>query len=166
MDRQISVLRNGLKLLGRRLSTGAYDFLQDKDGNVILGLDANGRWYGKAFDKRTAAVTANDDGLTTAVIPDNVDFVTVTSAGATKQVSLPAATAANIGKELKIFVGSNGFELLSAANQTINGADTDGTNQVDVAASSLLHAVQVSATGWYLFQETASALSIVAGDND
>lgn len=166
MDRNITRLRNALKLDGKLVGTNRV-YLQDKDGNVVLASDANGRLYGTAFNKRTAAVTANDDGLTTAIIPDNVDFVTVTSAGATKNVSLPLATAANIGKTLDIYVGANGLELLSAAgNQTINTVDADGTNQLDVAANSYLHCVQITATGWAVFQVTATTITVVAPDND
>lgn len=166
MDRKITRLRNALQLDGRVESTNRV-YLKDTSGNVILGTDANGRWYGKALTPRSAAVTANDDGLTTAIIPDNVDFVTITSAGATKNVSLPAAAASTVGKELRLFVGSNGLELLSAAgNQTINTVDSDGTNQLDVPANSLVHLIQISATGWYAFIETSTALSVVAPDND
>lgn len=167
MDKTISRLRNGLQLDGYVNSDGSIDYIKDKDGNVVFGADANGRFYGKAFDRAVGAVTANDDGLTSAIIPANLDFVTITSAGATKQVSLPVATSATIGKEMKLYVGSNGLELLAGAgNQTINTVDADGTNQLDVPANTIMHCIQISATGWYVWLETATTLSKVAPDND
>lgn len=167
MGNPISRLRNGLKIDGHVNTDGSIDVITDKDGNIVVGFDTNGNFQGKAFAPRTQSVTATDDGLTTGIIKDNIDHVTVTSAGATKAVTLPVASAATIGRKLTIYVGSNGYELLSGADaQTINTADSDGTNQLDVAASSVLHLIQVSASGWYAFQQTASALSIVAPDND
>jgi hypothetical protein len=116
------------------------------------------------------AVTANDDGLTTAIIPETARFVTVTSAGATKAVSLPSGAAANIGKVIHIYVGANGFELLSEAgsNATINGADADGTNQADIPATSVSRLTLVAANTWIM--ETIGANGTVAAaivpDND
>lgn len=167
INRVIARIRNGLQLDGKESSTGAISYLQDKDGNDIYGVDANGNPAGKGFTPRTQAVTASDDGLTTGIIKANVDFVTVTSAGATKAVSLPAASASTVGRVIRIFVGSNGFELITGADgNTINGADADGTNQLDVAANSLVTLVQVSATGWYSLHQTTSAVSVVGADND
>lgn len=164
----LSNLRNGLKIYGKKQSDGSYIVIADKDGNVVFGFDANGNAYGSSFNPRTQAVTATADGLTTGLIKANIDHVTVTSDSATKAVSLPAISASDIGKEITIFVGATGFELVTEAtsNDTINGTDSDGTNQVDVAANTLLRAKVVSATGWYVFHETASALSVVAPDND
>lgn len=115
----------------------------------------------------TATTTA--DGLTTGIIPDLGDmFVTVTSASATNAATLPAASASKIGRVIKIYVGANGLELLTPAsgNNTINTVDSDGTNQLDVEANSLLTCTQVSATGWYAFQQTATTITVVAPDND
>jgi hypothetical protein len=167
MDRNISRLRNGLQLDGKEASDGSVIYLQDADGSVFLGADVNGNLYGTAFGTRVGAVTANDDGLTTAIIPANLDFVTITSAGATKAVTLPTASASTIGRTMRLYVGANGLELLSASgNQTINTVDADGTNQLDVAANSMLVATQVSATGWYIYQVTATTITVVAPDND
>lgn len=167
-ERPLNQIKNGLKLHGKKNADSSYDILVDKDDNVVVGLDANGNFYGKAFAPRTQAVTATADGLTTGIIKSNIDHVTVTSDSATKAVSLPAISASDIGKELAIFVASTGFELITEAssNDTINGTDADGTNQVDVAANTLLRCRVVSATGWYVFHETATALSKVAPDND
>ena len=115
-----------------------------------------------------AAVTGTDDGLTTGLIPSGTTFATITSAGATKAVTLPAITAATIGQTIDLYVGDNGYELLTPAKSgnTINTVDSDGTNQLDVAANTLLRCIQVSATGWVAYQVAATAITVVAPDND
>lgn len=114
------------------------------------------------------AVTANDDGLTDAIIPVGTTFATITSAGATKAVSLPAIDGTTIGQTIDLYVGANGYELLTEAssNDTINTVDSDGSNQLDVAAATLLRVIQVSATGWYAYQVAATTITVVAPDND
>lgn len=119
----------------------------------------------------TQAVTGTDDGLTTGLItaPTTLKtFVTVTSAGATNAVTLPAASAANLGCEIYLTVGANGYELLTPAsgNNTINQVDSDGTNQLDVAANTTLRCTQITATGWLAEQIAATAITVVAPDND
>lgn len=138
----------------------------ESDGERELTIKDGGVTYDKV--KSVAAVTATADGTGTGAIPSGTTFATVTSAAATNQVALPAISADTIGQEILIFVGSNGFELITpaASGNTLNGTDGDGTNQLDVAASTLLRCVQVSATGWYVLSETASAVSVVAADND
>lgn len=164
--RLINRIRNGLQLDGRLVSS-VTTYLQNLAGTVLLATDANGNYYGKVKAPNVGSVTANDDGLLTGVIADNLDFVTITSAGATKAVSLPAASTANIGKVIRLYVGANGLELLSGASgDTINTVDSDGTNQLDVAANSMLVATQVTATGWYIYQVTATTITVVAPDND
>lgn len=115
-----------------------------------------------------STLTATADGLTTGAIPVGTTMVIGTSAGATDAFTLPAITAATIGQEILIHVGANGYELLTPAssNNTINTVDSDGTNQLDVAANTLIRAVQVSATGWYVAQLTATTITVVAPDND
>lgn len=115
-----------------------------------------------------ATVTATDDGLTTGLIPAGTTFASITSAGATKAVTLPAITSAGIGQTIDLYVGANGYELLTPAssNNTINTVDSDGTNQLDVAANTLLRCVQVSATGWVCYQVAATTITVVAPDND
>lgn len=115
-----------------------------------------------------ATVTSTADGTGTGAIASGSTFVTVTSAAATNQVALPAITSASIGQKIDIFVGSNGYELITPAssNNTINTVDSDGTNQLDVAANTLLRCVQVSATGWVAYQVAATTITVVAPDND
>lgn len=112
------------------------------------------------------SVTATADGLTTGLITAGSTFVTVTSAAATNAVTLPASDT--VGQTIDIWVGANGYELLTPAssNDTINTVDSDGTNQLDVAANTLLRCVQVSATGWMCYQVAATTITVVAPDND
>lgn len=117
------------------------------------------------------AVTGTDDGLTTGLITSPtsaIKFVAVTSAGATKAVTLPAASAALIGSIIYLTVGANGYELLTPAsgNNTINQVDSDGTNQLDVAANTTVRCTCVSATGWIAETIAATSIAITAPDND
>lgn len=118
--------------------------------------------------KSVASVTATDDGLTTGLIPSGSTFASITSAGATKAVTLPSITSASIGQTIDLYVGANGYELLTPAssNNTINTVDSDGTNQLDVAANTLLRCIQVTATGWVAYQVAATTITVVAPDND
>lgn len=115
-----------------------------------------------------ASVTATNDGTGTGAISSGTTFATITSSAATKQVALPAITSAGIGQSIDLYVGSNGYELITpaASNNTINTVDSDGTNQLDVAANTLLRCVQVSSTGWMCYQVAATTITVVAPDND
>lgn len=115
-----------------------------------------------------AAVTTTADGLTTGLIPAGTTFATITSDTATKFATLPAISAAGIGQTIDLYVGANGYELVTPATSgnTINTVDSDGTSQLDVAANTLLRCVQVSATGWYAYQVAATTITVVAPDND
>jgi len=114
------------------------------------------------------AVTASADGTGTGAIPAGSRFVTVTSSGATQQVALPAIAAGTIGQVIHITVGSNGYELITPASSgnTINGVDSDGTNQLDVAANTTVRCTQVSATGWIAETIAATSIAVTAPDND
>lgn len=119
----------------------------------------------------TQSVTATADGLTTGLItaPTTMEtYVTVTSAAATNAVSLPAISASTVGQKIYLTVGANGYELLTAAssNNTINQVDSDGTNQLDVAANTTLVCTCVSSTGWICNQIAATTTTVVAPDND
>lgn len=123
----------------------------------------------KVAEVTTATATA--DGLTTGAIAALTGFrkfVAVTSAAATNAITLPAVSATTIGQEVFLTVGANGYELLTVAssNVTINQVDSDGTNQLDVAANTTLRCTQISATAWLAEQIAATAITVVAPDND
>lgn len=114
-----------------------------------------------------AAVTTTADGTGVGAIPAGAKHVTVTSDGATRQVSLPPPV---VGKKLTIWVGTNGMELVTVAssNVKINDVDADGTNQVDVPADTLLRLTCVSSTQWLCEATTklGATLTALIPDND
>lgn len=122
--------------------------------------------YAKRAVIGTATATAN--GLTDGLILPGETFVTVTSDSATKFITLPAISASTIGQTIDLYVGANGYELVTPAtsNNTINTVDSDQTAQLDVAADSLVHLIQVSATGWFAYNHAATTITVVAPDND
>ena len=116
-------------------------------------------------------ITTAANGVYTAQIAQDATYikvVNVTSGGATEYLVLPKATADYIGRVILLKVGSNGYELVTPAssNDTINAVDSDGTNQLDVAASTILRCTQISATGWIAEQVAATAITVVAPDDD
>jgi hypothetical protein len=118
-----------------------------------------------------AAVTSTADGTGTGAIAAPTTFrtfIAVTSAAAGNQVALPAISAGTLGQEIWLTVGANGYELITiaASNNTINQVDSDGTNQLDVAANTTVRATQVSATAWLAEQIAATTITVVAPDND
>lgn len=144
-------------------------------------IDENGRVPASALtDSSVSAakvrdtaqsVTATADGLTTGLITapaSLIKFVAVTSAAATNAVTLPEASAALIGSVIYLTVGANGYELLTPAssNNTINQVDSDGTNQLDVAANTTVRCTCVSATGWIAETIAATTIAVTAPDND
>lgn len=117
------------------------------------------------------ARTATADGLTTGAITTPTafrTFITVTSAGATNAITLPVITSGTIGQEIFLTVTTNGYELLTPAssNNTINQVDSDGTNQLDVAADTTVRCTQISATAWLAETIAATTIAVTAPDND
>lgn len=116
-------------------------------------------------------ITAGTNGTYTGQIGQDATYckvVTVTSAGATAYVVLPKAVAELVGRVILLNVTTNGFELVtpSASGDTINAVDSDGTNQLDVAADSTARCTQISATGWLVELIAAATITVIAPDND
>lgn len=119
----------------------------------------------------STTATATADGLTTGAITALTGlkkFVAVTSGAATDAITLPGITASTIGQEIFLTVGANGYELLTvaASNVTINQVDSDGTNQLDVAANTTVRCTQISSTAWLAETIAATTIAITAPDND
>lgn len=114
------------------------------------------------------AATATTDGLNDGLVLAGETFVTVTSDSATKLVTLPACAAAGVGQTVDLYVGATGYELVTPASSgdTISTVDSDGTNQLDVPANTLVRLIQVSATGWFAYIVAATTITVVAPDND
>lgn len=162
----------GCTLLGvdgntyRNTGTTAAPVWDNADSIATSEIAAGAVTYAKRSS--VVAVTATSDGLTTGLITDGSTFVTVTSDSATKFVTLPVITSAGIGQTVDIYVAGTGYELVTpvSSNNTINTVDADQTNQLDVAANTLLRCVQITATGWAAYQVAATTITVVAPDND
>lgn len=118
----------------------------------------------------STVATATADGTGSGAISGTSSHVVVTSNNATDQVSLPASSAALIGKPFTLWVGANGFEMITPAgsNATINGTDADGTNQADIPANSLSRVTLVAANTWILenIGSTGTVAAAIVPDND
>lgn len=119
--------------------------------NILDGVTATAAELNEN-DLNPAAVTATADGLTTGLIPLNARQILVTSSAATNMATLPgiAANSLPVGYTVRGRVTANGFELvtLASSNETINGVDSDGTNQLDIPAQGAFIAWVEAATGW------------------
>lgn len=99
------------------------------------------------------AVVPTADGLTTGLILSTDRMVVATSANADHILTLPAASAATRGKEILIYVvASTNCELRTpdASGQTINGVDSDGTQEALLAHSHTYRLTQHLADGWIM----------------
>lgn len=159
-----------LNVIGDEVTiTVAADEVKVKDGGIGATQLASGAVTPIKLGA-SEALTATDDGTTTGAMSGNASHAVVTSSAATKQVSLPASSAGLVGKQFTIWVGANGFELITpaASNATINTTDSDGTNQADIAANTLSRLTLVTTGTWIL--ESLTALGAVATaivpDND
>lgn len=93
-----------------------------------------------------ATVTATADGLTTGLIPASATFVTVTSASANNQISLPAGY---VGKVLRILVGTTACELISSvAADKVNEVTVGATNELALTAEALYTCVYTKSGFW------------------
>lgn len=121
-------------------------------------------------DVRKQALTTAANGAFTAVIDNRADFVDLTSGGATEYAVMPSGAVEFVGKQIKIQVGSNGFELVtpSASGATINNVDSDGTNQADIPADTTSILTLVAVDTWILESLTALGAvgTAIVPDND
>jgi hypothetical protein len=125
------------------ISSGAVTVVRSDDQTATLGA---------------RAVVPTAGGLTTGLILPTDRMVEATSANADHILTLPAATAATRGREIWIWVvGSTNCELRTpdASGHTINGVDSDGTQEALLAHSHLYVCRQHLATGWLLQKFTA-----------
>jgi hypothetical protein len=92
------------------------------------------------------AVTATADGLTTGLITAGKNFITVTSANANHQITLPASS---VGTVIKILVGATGCELICAvAGDKINDVVCGATNEAALTATNLYTCQYVATNLW------------------
>lgn len=152
--------------LDLRMKLGT-DFLQDSA--VTNGKVANGAISPAKF-AASESLTSTADGLTTGLMSGNTSHAIVTSASATNWITLPASAASLLGRTFTIWVGANGFELVtpSGSNATINGTDSDGTNQCDIPANSLSRLTLVNTDTWLLenIGSNGAVAAAITPDND
>lgn len=92
------------------------------------------------------AVTATADGLTTGLITAGKNFITVTSANADHQITLPASS---VGTVIRILVGATGCELICAtAGDKINDVVCGATNEAALTATNLYTCQYVATNLW------------------
>lgn len=116
-------------------------------------------------------ITTGANGAYTAQISQDACFtkvVNVTSGGATEYLVLPKAVPELIGRIIYLANNATGYELVTpeSSGDTINAVDADGTNQLDVAASTVQMCIQTTATGWRVISIAATTITVVAPDND
>lgn len=166
-------------ILGRGASLKRYDNtdIVDENGNITAAASSIGTseiadgaiTAAKVVSSQSVTATADGTGNGAITTPTSLKkFVTVTSAAATDQVSLPGITASLIGQEIYLTVASNGYELITPAssNATINQVDADGTNQLDVAANTTVRCTCISSTAWLAETIAATTIAVTAPDND
>lgn len=151
------------------IDAGAVGTSEIEDGSIAAGDIASGAVTPIKLGT-SEALTATADGLTTGLMSGDTSHAVVTSAAATNAITLPASSAGLVGKQFTIWVGSNGFELLTPAtsNATINGTDSDGTNQADIPANSLSRLTLVTTDTWILenIGSTGTVAAAIVPDND
>ncbi len=94
------------------------------------------------------SVIATSNGLTTGLIPSTADFVVATNAtDANDIITLPVPV---VGKDIFVFA-SEACEVRTPATSgnTINGVDSDGTNEAALVAGSCARFIAVTTTGWH-----------------
>jgi len=120
---------------------------------MALSLLAPAADLASAIAGNSVAVTATADGLTTGLIPATAEHVSVTSAGATLQLSLPAAVA---GKRIRITGPTNGCELISAvAGDKVNNVVVGATNEAALVAGTLYTLEYDGVDNWIMSGLTA-----------
>ncbi len=132
----------------------------DEDGTDQVRV-AGANWVMPGVQFTPYAATATSDGLTTGLIPLGTSFVSITSASANNIVTLPAGTA---GQVIKAYIGANGCEVRTPASSgaTINGVDSDGTNEAAIPATSMFTATCVATDTWLLEAVTELGAVITA----
>lgn len=109
--------------------------------------------HAQGFVPQGTAITATTDGLTTGLIPHGATWVDVTAgADANSIITLPVIAAADVGMEICGYIGATGCEMRTpaASGDTINGVDSDGTNEAAIPATTLFRVRLVADNTWIL----------------
>jgi hypothetical protein len=125
-------------------------------GVATLGT-VNGLTIANGIGRLVTTATAVTDSTAAGAKLAAVDqFVAVTSGGATRTITLPAAGSTTIGLTIEGYVGANGFDLRVAGAQAltvkindVTGADAKGV-EAAIPATTRFRVLCVSATEWNL----------------
>jgi hypothetical protein len=113
-----------------------------------------------AFRSTGQAATATADGLTTGLIPAGANFVTVTSANADHQVSLPAGV---VGDVINLLGVGAACELIAVtAGDKVNDVVVGATNEAALVQDALYTCRYVAANKWIVTGETKLGARIAA----
>jgi hypothetical protein len=125
------------------------------DGKVLVDEEIVSN---RGVQSASVAVTAADEA-SQATIPAGSRFVTITSDTATKVVCLPVGV---VGNMITIYCAATGCELqtLAASNDTINGVDCDGGNEMVVTATNIYHLVCTADSTWVAYAWTAAGAAV------
>ena len=112
----------------------------------------------------TTATADADSTVTASKLTAVNQFVTVTSGGATRIITLPALSASTVGMVIRGYVGGNGFELRVATADAAKGKINDVTTHVEAAipATTFFTVQCVSATQWILTCTTKYGVVLTA----
>ena len=100
------------------------------------------------------AVTSTSAGLTTGLVNDDANFVTVTSASSGNFITLPSGY---VGQQVRGWSTANGFKIrtLSGTSHTVNNVDVSGGSAgAAIPATVFFLCEKVTSTGWLLRTRT------------
>ena len=122
-------------------------------------------YFTTATARKPSQITATATGLGLGVIGDGTEWVEIESANAAYIVTLPDAEPKKI---IRGYIGANGCEVRTPAlsGETINGVDSDGSNQAALPATTYFEFHGVSKTAWLLFawDELGAVISAIVPD--
>jgi len=96
-------------------------------------------------------VTATSDGLTTGLIRDDVNIANVTCGTANYIATLPKAVTGKVLICTTAGAEATEFRTPATSGQTINGVDSDGTNELAVATASVVFFTAISDSAWLAY---------------
>ncbi len=141
------------------ISTTAFAWRVLKSDGVA-GVSPTTVYANGVQDHGTEAITATVGGGTTGLITQGTKNVTATSNGATKQISLPAAT---VGDVIQIHVLGAACELISAvAAHTVNDVTVGATNELALTQDAYYTCRYVETNGWIVTGQTKLGADISA----
>lgn len=155
----LDVSAGKIEMTGAEIDLNGNELILDADGDTSLTADTDDQldvkiggsdtavFFKTGFqDRGTEAITATAGGGTTGLISAGTKVAIITSSVATKAVSLPIAS---IGDVIKLVVGANGCELISAVTaDEVNDVVVGATNELALPADTHYICEYIAATKW------------------